>query len=263
MYRIHEIENAVIERIKAANLPYLRFVGSYGGELMGDWQSVIRSLPAVWVTFKGSGTPAPLNTAHTRWRVELRFTTIVAAKSLRSEKATRHGGKHGPQDAGQPRNGSAAKAAPFANDSECRTGRATERHSIGSYQLLNDIGRIIALQDFNLDGVDYLRPRDIRSLFNAGTGAQALSVFAQNWTTLVDIHLQEPCAAPLSPSLPDDDPADSTGYLPPAGETFPGTSYPRYQPMETLALRYWLKPPQDPQTDPPLMQDLLTLNIQL
>lgn len=229
MYRIHEIENAVIERIKAANLPYLRFVGSYGGELMGDWQSVIRSLPAVWVTFKGSGTPAPLNTAHTRWRVELRFTTIVAAKSLRSEKATRHGGEH----------------------------------SIGTYQMLNDIGRIIALQDFNLDGVDYLRPREIRSLFNAGTGAQALSVFAQNWTTLVDIHLQEPCAAPLSPSLPDDAPADSTGYLPPAGETFPGTSYPSYQPMETLALRYWLKPPQDPQTDPPLMEDLLTLNIQI
>lgn len=229
MYRIHEIENAVIERIKAANLPYLRFVGSYGGELMGDWQAVIRSLPAVWVTFKGSGTPAPLNTAHTRWRVELRFTTIVAAKSLRSEKATRHGGEH----------------------------------HVGSYQLLNDIGRIIALQDFNLDGVDYLRPRDIRSLFTAGSGAQALSVFAQNWTTLVDIHLQEPCAAPLSPSLPDDAPADSTGYLPPAGETFPGTSYPRYQPMNALVLRYWLKPPQDPQTDPPLMEDLLTLNIQL
>lgn len=221
MYRIHEIENAIIERIKEAKLPYLRFAGSYGGELTGDWQSVVRSLPAVWVTFKGSGTPAPLNTAHTRWRVELRFTTIVAAKSLRSEKATRHGGEH----------------------------------SIGTYQMLNDIGRLIAMQDFNLDGVDYLRPRDIRSLFNAGTGNNALSVFAQNWTTLVDIHMQEPCAAP-----PD---SGHTGYVPPEGETFPGTDFPQYQPLDTLALRYWLKPPQDMATDPPVMEDHLTLNIQV
>lgn len=221
MYRIHEIENAIIERIKAAQLPYLRFIGSYGGELTGEWEEVIRRLPAVWVTFKGSGNPSPLNTAQNRWRVELRFTTIVAAKSLRSEAATRHGG-------------------------EGKT---------GSYAMLNDVGRLIALQDFSLIDVDYLRPRDIRSLFNAGTGAKALSVFAQNWSTLVDIHMQEPCAAP-----PD---STHSGYLPPEGETFPGSEYPQYQPCNELSLQYWLKPPQDMATDPPMAEDKLTLNIQL
>ncbi|MEG2173618.1 MAG: phage protein Gp37 [Desulfovibrionaceae bacterium] len=223
MYRIHEIENGIIERIKAAKLPYLRFVGSYGGELMGAWEDVIRALPAVWVTFKGSGTPTPLNTAQTRWRVELRFTTIVAAKSLRSEKATRHGGEG----------------------------------KIGTYQLLNDVGRLIALQDFALEGVDYLRPRDIRSLFNAGTGSRAISVFAQNWTSFVDIHTQEPCAAPLP--LPADPP--NTGYVPPVDETFPGAEHPHYVPLNTLALRYWLKPPQDLTRDAPMAEDQLTLNI--
>lgn len=224
MYRIHEVENAMIEHIKAAKLPYLRFVGSYGGELAGDWAGVIRSLPAVWVTFKGSGNPSPVNTAHTRWRMEARFTTIVAAKSLRSEAATRHGG-------------------------EGKT---------GTYTMLSDIGRLLAMQDFNLDGIDYLRPREIRSLFNAGTGEKALSVFAQNWTTFVDIHMQEPCAAPLPKA---DAPADTTGYLPPVGETFPASTYPQYAPLNTLALLYWLKPPQDMASDPPMAEDQLTLNI--
>ena len=63
MLPIMEIENGIIEQIAAAKLPYLRLVSSYGGELMGDWQGVIRALPAVWVTFKDSTAPEPLNTA--------------------------------------------------------------------------------------------------------------------------------------------------------------------------------------------------------
>ncbi len=36
MYPIAAIESAMIRRIHEARLPYLRFVGSYGGELLGD-----------------------------------------------------------------------------------------------------------------------------------------------------------------------------------------------------------------------------------
>ncbi|MEG6593611.1 phage protein Gp37, partial [Desulfovibrio sp. 1188_IL3213] len=92
MLPIMEIENGIIEQIAAAKLPYLRLVSSYGGELMGDWQGVIRALPAVWVTFKDSTAPEPLNTASTRFRTRLAFTTIVADRSVRSEAATRKGG---------------------------------------------------------------------------------------------------------------------------------------------------------------------------
>ena len=163
MLPIMEIENGIIEQIAAAKLPYLRLVSSYGGELMGDWQGVIRALPAVWVTFKDSTAPEPLNTARTRFRTRLAFTTIVADRSSRSEAATRKGG---------PGN-------------------------VGTYQMLDDVARLICMQDFGRDNVDHLRPGRVRSLFSAKTAAQALSVMSQDWTAIVDVRLREPGQAPL------------------------------------------------------------------
>lgn len=221
MYRVIEIENALIERIRAAALPYLRFVGSYGGELSGNWDEVIRALPAVWVVFKGANAPRPLNTAQTRWRVELKFSTVAAARSPRSERAARQGY----QVQGQ-------------------------QYAIGSYQLLSDVARLLTLHDCGLDSVDYFRPGAVRSLFNAGTGARALSVFAQDWSTSADFCLHEPCAAPLGTM--------AEGYLPEAGENAP-----QYEQLRSLALRYWLKPPQQVEIDPPAAEDALTLNIEV
>ena len=119
MLPITKIEDAIIKQIAAAKLPYLRFIGSYGGELMGDWQEVIRALPAVWVAFKDASAPECKNTAHARYLSRLTFTTIVADRSARSEAATRKGGP-----------GS---------------------RSIGTYQMLEDVARLICMQDFGLD----------------------------------------------------------------------------------------------------------------
>ena len=85
MYPIAAIESAMIRRIHAARLPYLRFVGSYGGELLGDWKNVYPSVPAIWVTFAGATEAKALDTARTRFESVLTFTSIAAAYSPRTE----------------------------------------------------------------------------------------------------------------------------------------------------------------------------------
>ena len=229
MLPITKIEDAIIKQIALAKLPYLRFVGSYGGELMGDWQEVIRALPAVWVAFKDASVPECKNTARARYQSRLTFTTIVADRSARSESATRKGGPG----------------------------------SIGTYKMLDDVARLICMQDFGLDDVDPLQPGRVRSLFDGKVQAQGLSVMSQDWTAKVQFRLREPGQGPL----PTDGAALPTGYLPPEGQTFPGTANannPAPLPeLSTLALQYWLKPPQNMATDPPAAEDILTLNIKM
>jgi phage gp37-like protein len=225
MMPITAIENAIIERIRAAKLPYLRFVGSYAGELMGDWQDVIRALPAVWVAFQNSDAPRALDVSRTRYQTALTFAVVVAARSVRSEAATRKG-------AGG---------------------------DVGSYRMLADVAALLALQDFDLTGVEYLRPGRVRSLFNAAVGKLALSVFSQDYTTIVQYKLREPGQVALG-QTPD-------GYLPPEGQTLPGAANadkpaPQEE-MRCIGLRYWLIPQQDMETEPPMSEDTLTLNIQL
>ena len=81
MYPIAAIESAMIRRIHEARLPYLRFVGSYGGELLGDWKNVYPAVPAIWVTFAGATEAKALDTARTRFESVLTFTSIAAACS--------------------------------------------------------------------------------------------------------------------------------------------------------------------------------------
>lgn len=129
----------------------------------------------------------------------------------------------------------------------------------GAYAMLTDVARLTAMQDYALDGVDYLRPGRIRSLFSGQVQAGSLAVFAQDWLCRVQARLRAPCERPLG--------TDAGGYLPPDGQPLPGKAHagddPWLPPLEGLALRYWCKPPQDPATDPPLLEDHLTLNIRI
>lgn len=224
MYPIAAIESAMIRRIHEARLPYLRFVGSYGGELLGDWKNVYPAVPAIWVTFAGATEAKALDTARTRFESVLTFTSIAAAYSPRTEV---------------PRTGGPA--------------------TVGAYAMLTDVARLTAMQDYALDGVDYLRPGRIRSLFSGQVQAGSLAVFAQDWLCRVQARLRAPCERPLG--------TDAGGYLPPDGQPLPGNAHagddPWLPPLEGLALRYWCKPPQDPATDPPLLEDHLTLNIRI
>ena len=230
MYPILAVENAIIRRIHAARLPYLRFVGSYGGELMGEWQAVYRAVPAVWVAFDGADAGKPLDTARTRWESVLRFSTVCAAHSPRAEAA--HTG--GPA-------------------------------SVGACDMLADVAALTALYDCGLDGVDYLLPGRIRSLFSARGQGASLAVFAQDWSCRVQVRFRAPCERPLpAPGCPVPPPG---GYLPPEGVRLPGLAHAEdaapSPPLAGLGLRYWCKPPQDPATDAPLLEDRLTLNISL
>lgn len=224
MMPVAALEAALVQRVRAARLPYLRYVGSYGGELVGDWRDVVRALPAVWVAFAGGTAPQQLNTAGTRYQATLTYSTIVADRSVHSEVATRQGGPASP----------------------------------GTYRMLSDVSALLTGSDL-FAGVDYLRPGRVRTLFAAATAQQALSVLAQDWTARCQFRLREPGQGPLGAEVGD--------YLPPGGQTFPGaanTNNPApLSEVSTLALRYWLKPPQDMTADPPAAEDNLTLNIQL
>ena len=131
--------------------------------------------------------------------------------------------------------------------------------TVGAYAMLTDVARLTAMQDYALDGVDYLRPGRIRSLFSGQVQAGSLAVFAQDWLCRVQARLRAPCERPLG--------TNAGGYLPPDGQPLPGKAHagddPWLPPLEGLALRYWCKPPQDPATDPPLLEDHLTLNIRI
>lgn len=95
---IATIETAIVETIRAARLPYLRYLGTYGGELDGEPQSIIRQTPAVWVSYRDESAPDPRNTGRTRWTVKATFSVLVAARSLKNEGATRHGDAERPKD---------------------------------------------------------------------------------------------------------------------------------------------------------------------
>lgn len=110
--------------------------------------------------------------------------------------------------------------------------------------MLEDVGNLICMRDFGLDGVDYLRPGRIRTLFTAKIAAQALSVLAQDWTSRVQSPYgtgQRPLARKGSPR--------KAAICRPSAEPLPE--------LRRLGLHYWLKPPQDPDADDPLLTDIL------
>ena len=160
---IAAIETAIVETIRAARLPYLRYLGTYGGELDGDPQSIVRQAPAVWVSYRDESAPEPRNTGRTRWTVKATFSVLVAARSHKNEGAPRHG----------------------------------DAVHVGSYQMIEDVRALIGFNDFGLSGVDYLRPGRTRTLFNGRLAACSMSILMQEWSTLYALRAREPGQRPL------------------------------------------------------------------
>lgn len=155
---LSQIEDAMITCIVNAQLPYLRFVGSYGGEFDGEVPQVVRSLPGIWLAFKRESAPVAVDVTRERYKVEARLLLFVAARGIRNETDSRH---------------------------------STKLH-IGTYQMLADIRSIFAFRDLGIDSVDCLVPGETTSLFNGKTRQQGLSVFAQEWVIPYEFHLREP-----------------------------------------------------------------------
>lgn len=203
----------MLAALKEARPSWLRFVGSYGGELAGDWEAVVRAVPAYWLAFSGMTEPRPLNTAQTRFEAVIQLSLVAASRSVASEAASRKGAPGG---------------AP------------------GTYAMLAHAASLLCMRDFGLDGVDYLRPGRIRTLFSAQVQGKALSVLAQDWRARTVFVLREPGQRPVPEPGEVEAPA---GYLPPDAPPLPELS--------ALDLRYWLKPPQDPEHDDPMLTDSL------
>lgn len=159
------IETAIINLVKAAPLPYqLATVASYGGELDDDLAVVVRSFPAVWVTFSGSAKPE--RTGSRTWRVPCTFSVLCGVRSPRDEQATRHSLKV----AGQIR-------------------------EVGVYQMLLDVRNLLLNSDLGLS-IAPLTPGAVRTLYNTKLRAEALAVFAQEWHTYFVLHQDAPPALP-------------------------------------------------------------------
>lgn len=152
------IEDAILARLQAASdsnaLGYrLAELASYGGEFDDEtFFTQVRKFPAVWVTIGGS-KGKPISARKTLYTATI--AVMVGTRNVRGERQTRHG----------------TVAAP------------------GSYQLLDDVRRLLAGQSFGL-AISPLRPGADRTLFNTKLGNQARSVlaaeFATEWTLSVD-----------------------------------------------------------------------------
>lgn len=142
------IEAAMIDKIEnATGMGYLKTVASYGGELDEDLGEVIRAYPAIWVVFAGSGKPEKLGAE--KWKIPGTFVTMVAARNVRNEWATRKG----------------------------------DAKEIGTYQMLRHVRTLMMNEDFGLE-VARFQPGAVRSLYNTKVRSQALSVFSQEWNTV-------------------------------------------------------------------------------
>ena len=156
------IEDAIMARLKAASdggaLGYrLAEIASYGGEFDDElFFTQVRKFPAVWVTIGGAKKKTVLarKTIYTAT-----LAVMVGTRTVRGERFTRHG------SVGEP----------------------------GSYQLLEDVRRLLAGQTFGLD-IAPLRPGADRTLFNTRNGSQARSVLAVEFDTDYTFALDDPDA---------------------------------------------------------------------
>lgn len=148
------IEAAMAKHLAEARLPYLRTVATYGGEFDDGLAGVVRQLPAVWLTFRGSaGEPKAMATSRRVWRMPVAWLVLCGARHLRGEVA---------------RQGTAA--------------------SVGCYRMLADTARLLVGRDFGL-AIDPLAPGPVRCICNGKTQSQALAVYSQEWRTAYDLTL--------------------------------------------------------------------------
>lgn len=144
---IDVIEDAILAAIRnATGMDYLKTIATYGGELDDDLNNVVRSFPAIWVVFGGSGKPVKLGVE--KWKTPATFVTMVATRNIRNEDAARKGG-------------------------------AVE---IGTYEMIKHVKTLMLGQDFGLP-IERFEPGAVRTLYNTKIRASGLSVFSLEWTT--------------------------------------------------------------------------------
>lgn len=150
MINLSVIEQGIKDLMANQSWPWIREIKTYGGEFDDDITTVIRSFPAIWVVFDGSGTPK--KNGYNKTEYPLRFAVLVGARSVRNEESRRQG-------AGS---------------------------SIGTYEMLDHVQHLLIGNDLSSVGVKGLAPLELgrtKPVFNTTTRGQSISVLAQEFTT--------------------------------------------------------------------------------
>ncbi|HCA5335511.1 TPA: DUF1834 family protein [Acinetobacter baumannii] len=130
--------------------PWIREIKTYGGEFDEDLTTVIRSFPAIWIVFDGSGSPK--KHSHNKIDYPVKFAVLVGARSVRNEESRRQGAGN----------------------------------SIGTYEMLDHVQHLLIGNDLSAVGVTGLAPLELgrtKPIFNTATRGQSISVLAQEFTT--------------------------------------------------------------------------------
>jgi len=74
------IKDVLAAQVKNRTWGWIRDIQTYGGEFDADIETLLRSFPAIWVTFVGSSTPEKLS--HNKTRNEVTFAVLVVQRLL-------------------------------------------------------------------------------------------------------------------------------------------------------------------------------------
>ncbi|EDN4425263.1 DUF1834 family protein [Salmonella enterica subsp. enterica serovar Kentucky] len=150
---ITDIERAIVVRLQSGLGSMSRLVRSYGGELDGKPEEVLRQLPAVWVTFGGVQKTEPYSTSRKKFITHGRFAVIVGERNVRSEESARTGG--------------------------------VNKDEVGTYRMIEAVRRLLSGQDMADTGIRIapLQPGRVITLFNTEVERHAMSVFACEFDT--------------------------------------------------------------------------------
>lgn len=112
---IAAVEAALVERLKFGLGRMVTRVELYGGELDDELANVVRTLPAVWITFAGMSKAESYSTARRSWIVPASFAVMVGQRHLGGahRRAQRQpGGRAGRQQPGAGRAPAADRSRP-------------------------------------------------------------------------------------------------------------------------------------------------------
>ncbi|WHP04764.1 DUF1834 family protein [Acinetobacter corruptisaponis] len=144
------IKDVMAQQVTSQKWNWIREIKTYGGEFDDGTLVWVKTFPAIWVAFQGSGTPK--KTSHNKTEYPVTFVVLVGARSLRNEETQRHG---------------------------------TDR-DIGTYLMLKHVHKLLIGNDLSSVGVVGLDPLELgrtKTIFNNKTSAQSISVLSQEFTT--------------------------------------------------------------------------------
>ena len=179
------IEQAIKELIIAQKWPWLSQlnVRTYAGEFDDGLEAVVRSFPAIWITFNGGGKPEVQGYGTTKMPVS--FMVMVGARSVRNEESQRHG----------------------------------SAFDVGTYQMIDSLQRLLAfnsLSSVGLIGLEPIQLGRVKPIFNTSTQGKSVSVLGLEINTSYTIKASDRTRDDADPTIADIHSINLDYIVPPA-----------------------------------------------